>query len=44
MTAMNVINTILGISSSFSTGGPGKVCIQELHKTVNIFNIKIIIL
>ncbi len=24
MTAMNVINTILGSSSSFSTGGPGK--------------------
>ena len=24
MTLMNVINTILGNSSSFSTGGPGK--------------------
>ena len=24
MTAMNVINTIMGSSSSYSTGGPGK--------------------
>jgi len=36
MTLMNVINTILGNSSSFSTGGPGKG--MHSRSTKNLVN------
>ena len=35
MTAMNVINTILGNASSFSTGGPGKGLHSRATKNCN---------